>query len=130
MSMMIEIAETHPPQNGRKLGKVKTRSGQEFQIWPEKLAGLQVGQRYEVEVEQYEFNGRTNHKITKARPVKDAPSSPAPAVAATPDGREAERKFICDVLTAGVRSGSIAFDAPNLRGAVALLRALWRDVAA
>jgi hypothetical protein len=57
MTLTIEVAETHPPQNGRKLAKVKTKTGEEFGIWPDKLGALRVGQRYEIEVAENEFNG-------------------------------------------------------------------------
>ena len=35
--MIIEVAETHPPKTGKKLGTVKTADGQSFGIWPDKL---------------------------------------------------------------------------------------------
>jgi hypothetical protein len=51
-------------------------------------------------------------------------------LATAQDNGDAERRFVRDMLTAAVRNGAIAFNAPNLRGAaVAMLRALWRDVA-
>jgi hypothetical protein len=33
--------------NGRKLAKVKTRTGEEFGIWPDRLTAPEVGHRYE-----------------------------------------------------------------------------------
>jgi hypothetical protein len=130
MSLTIEVAETHPPQNGRKLAKVKTRTGEEFWIWPDKLGALRVGQRYEIEVAESEFNGRTYRKITKAKQVGAvAPAAPRATTTPANDGGDAERRFVCDMLTAAVRNGAIGFNASDLRGAVAMLRALWRDVA-
>ena len=57
--MIIEVAETHPPKTGKKLGTVKTADGQSFGIWPDKLSALRVGNRYEIEFDASEFNGRT-----------------------------------------------------------------------
>jgi hypothetical protein len=124
--MLIEIVETHPPQNGKKLAKIKTKSGEEFGIWPDKLGALRVGQRYEVEVEESEFKGRTYRKITNAKPA-NGHSQASPA---STSGGDAERRFIGDMLAAGVRSGAIPFNAADLHTAIAMLRALWRDVAA
>jgi hypothetical protein len=123
--MLIEIVETHPPQNGKKLAKVKTKSGDVFGIWPDKLGALRVGQRYEIEVEEKEFNGRMYRKITKAKPAGG--NGHAPAIAA--DHGEAERRFIADMLAAAVRSGAVKFAAADLRAAIATLRAVWREVA-
>jgi hypothetical protein len=125
MSLTIEIAETHPPANGRKLARVKTKTGEEFGIWPERLSTIRVGERYEIEVAENEFNGRTYRKITKAKPAGAA----TPAAAAQ-DGGDAERRFVGDMLAAGVRSGAIPFNVADLHTAIVMLRALWRDVAA
>jgi hypothetical protein len=70
--MLIEITETHPPQFGKKVGHVVAADGEKFEIWPEKLAGLQVGGRYDVDVAEREYNGRTIKKITKAPPANGA----------------------------------------------------------
>jgi hypothetical protein len=67
--MIIEVAETHPPKTGMKLGTVKTADGQSFGVWPDKLSGLRVGNRYEIEFDESEFNGRTYRKITKVQLV-------------------------------------------------------------
>jgi len=48
--MLIEIAETHPPQNGKKVATVVAAGGQTFEIWPDKLAGLRIGAQYDVDV--------------------------------------------------------------------------------
>jgi hypothetical protein len=125
MSLTIEIAETHRPANGRKLARVKTRTGEEFGIWPDKLSTLRVGQRYEVDVEESEFKGRTYRKITNAKPA-NGHSQASPATSTS--GGDAERRFIGDMLAAGVRSGAIPFNAADLHTAIAMLRALWRDV--
>ena len=73
--MIIQVAETHPPKTGKKLGTIKTASGESFGIWPDKLAALQVGGRYQIEFDENEFNGRTslqlNLKDIKAAGIPD-----------------------------------------------------------
>ncbi len=48
--MLIEVAETHPPQYGKKVATVIAKGGDKFEIWPEKLADLKAGAKYEVDV--------------------------------------------------------------------------------
>jgi hypothetical protein len=130
MSITIEVAETHPPQNGRKLAKVKTKTGEEFGIWPDKLPTLRVGQRYEIEVAESEFKGRTYRKITAAKPANGASTTAAVAraVGAAGTANEAERQFVLELLAAGVHSGAVSFAAADLQTAIAMLRGLWRDL--
>jgi hypothetical protein len=101
--MLIEIAETHPPQFGKKVATVVAAGGQKFEIWPEKLAGLQVGASYDVDVADREYNGRTIRKITKA--------TPATAPAAT-NGN-------------AVPSGEVKNDKAELYATTKMLRGLW-----
>jgi hypothetical protein len=149
MSFTIEVVETHPPQNGKKLAKVKTKSGEEFGIWPDKLGTLRVGQRYDVEVAENEFNGRTYRKITKATPAsapaaangKAAPSASTETFGSNSKGlsdltlplesfgaASEEMQFVRELLAAGVHSGGVTFAAADLRTAIAMLRSLWRDM--
>jgi hypothetical protein len=123
----IEVVETHPPQNGKKLATVKTKNGEQFGIWPDKLATLRVGQRYEIEVAENEFKGRIYRKITAVKPVNGASMTAAASAPAAGAANE-ERQFLRELLAAGVRTGAVAFSANDLRTAVAMLRALWRDV--
>ena len=121
--MLIEIAETHPPQNGKKVAKVIAKGGQEFEIWPEKLAGIQVGARYEIDVAEREYNGRTIKKITKATPANGAakPNGHAPT-ATTADG---EPEFVATVLAALIMKGEVANNKRQLFDATQMLRGLW-----
>jgi hypothetical protein len=74
MTFTIEVAETHPPANGKKLATVTTKTGEKFGIRPDKLGTLR------------------------------------------------------ELLAAGIHSGAVTFAAADLRTAIAMLRALWRDV--
>jgi hypothetical protein len=130
--MLIEITETHPPKVGKKVAKVVAAGGQEFEIWPEKLAGLQVGARYDVDVDEREYNGRTIKKITKATPANGAAkpagngrqdafgisAAPAPVTSGEP-------QFVATVLAALIMKGEVVNNKRQLFEATNMLRGLW-----
>lgn len=123
--MLIEVAETHMPQNGKKLAKVKARTGEEFNIWPDKLSVLNVGQRYEVEVEESEFKGRTYRKIIKVTPVPGTSTNGATAEKMC-RASDAEQAFVTTTLTALIRAGEVKNDKRALWETTQLLRQLWQ----
>jgi hypothetical protein len=124
--MLIEIAETHPPQYGKKVATVVAAGGQKFEIWPEKLAGIQVGAKYEVDVAEREYNGRVIQKITKATPVNGAArstaanghSAPAPVTNGEPE-------FVATVLAALIMKGEVQNNKRQLLDTTNMLRGLW-----
>jgi len=121
--MLIEIAETHPPGYGKKVATVIAKGGDKFEIWPEKLADLRIGERYDVDVAEREYQGRKIHKITKATPANGAakPNGHAPA-ATTADG---EPEFVATVLAALIMKGEVANNKRQLFDATQMLRGLW-----
>src|SRR5262249_49010740 len=121
--MLIEVTETHPPKAGKKVGTVVAAGGAKFEVWPEKLAGIHVGRRYEVDVEDREYNGRAIRKITKATPVNGAANGKAPASTATAAAGEPE--CVARVLAALITSGQVAGDKQSLWTATQMLRQLW-----
>jgi hypothetical protein len=125
--MLIEIAETHPPQNGKKVAKVIAKGGQEFEIWPEKLAGIQVGARYEIDVAEREYNGRTIKKITKATPANGAAAKPAAngSATGTTAHTDGEPAFVATVLAALIMKGEVANNKRQMFDATEMLRGLW-----
>ena len=100
--------------------------GQKFGIWPEKLAGLQVGASYDVDVADREYNGRTICKITKATPAT-APAAtngnavPSASTATTGD----ECLFVGTVLAALIGAGEVKNDKAQLYTTTKMLRGLW-----
>ena len=116
--MIIEVAETHPPKTGKKLGTVKTADGQSFGIWPDKLSGLRVGSRYEIEFDESEFNGRTYRKITKVQPVGGNASARS---------SDAEQQFVCSVLNAAITAGKLQLSSESLVAAIKTTRAAWAN---
>jgi hypothetical protein len=119
--MLIEVTETHPPKFGKKVATVVAADGEKFEIWPEKLAGLQVGTRYEIDVEERDYNGRTIRKITKAtpangaaKPVANGNGAPAPA--------NGEPEFVATVLAALIMKGEVLNNKRQLFDATEMLR--------
>jgi len=98
--VIIQVAETHPPKAGKKLGTVKTATGESFGIWPDKLASLQVGGRYQIEFDENEFNGRTYRKITKVHPAEAAEPSAAPTC-------DSEQQFVSALLNGAIAAGKL-----------------------
>jgi hypothetical protein len=133
--MLIEVARIEPPSGNRKVGKVTTVTGLDFEIWPDKLAALRVGARYNIEVAEREFRNKTYRKITKLLPVNGHSNghgtingTKAQIALAPPNpAHEAEWQFVRDLLAAGLSTSAVNFAAQDLRGAITMLRALWRD---
>lgn len=129
--MLIEVAETHPPQNGKKLAKVKSRSGQVFQVWPDKLSALQVGRRYDIEVAESEFKGRTYYNITKikpsAAPAEMGGDNHSQAGAASPSGAGGEEAFVRDLLVAFIEAGKIDPEQNRVITAINALRTAYQQ---
>jgi hypothetical protein len=79
--MLIQVAEKHAAGPGKKVATVVTTDGARLECWPEQLANLDIGGRYEVDVKDREFNGRTYRRIANASPVNVIAASiakPAP----------------------------------------------------
>jgi hypothetical protein len=128
MTTIIEITAIRPPKEGKKVATVVASSGQAFEIWPDKAAKLSEGARYEVEVEEREWNSRTIRKITKAKPADMAPAANGNArtipisTAAPPD---AELAFVSGLLNTFIAAGHVKLDARELIQATTTLRMLW-----
>jgi hypothetical protein len=120
--MLIEIAETHPAQVGRKSATVIAKGGQRFDVWPEQLADFRIGAKYDVDVSERTFKGRTYQSITKARPINGVARSNGAAGAAAADG---ESQFIGAVLAGLIAAGQVTNDRAQLYEATMMLRGLW-----
>ena len=124
MSTIIEIASIRPPKEGKKVATVVAGDGRSFEIWPEKAAPLKVGERYDIEVETREFNGRPIRKIVKAKPAAAANGSTnGHAKPSAPS--DAELMFVSSTLNAFIAAGKIGLDARELGQATQLLRLMW-----
>jgi hypothetical protein len=138
--MLIEVTEKHPAAPGKKVATVVAAGGAKFDIWPEQLAAIQVGGRYEVEVSDREYNGRTYRKITKATPYGSSDGGvTAAARARTGNGngngasyykptspQDSERMFTCSLLNAFIRAGRIEPNEDQITKAIEVLRRAYR----
>ena len=130
-AIVIEVARTEPPRNGKKLATVVTAAGETLGIWPDKLGNLAVGRSYRVEVEENEFKGRTYRKITKAQPVtgngNNAAAAPSLAEGSARPGDDGERAFVTRVLAASIVARAVECTQMGLTTAARMLRAVYRD---
>ena len=125
--MLIEIAETHPPGFGKKVATVIAKGGDKFEIWPEKLADLKIGARYEIDVAERSYNGRTIKKITKATPANGAaaPTGHSGQFAHSVSAPGGEPEFVARVLAALILKGEVQNNKRQLLDATEMLRGLW-----
>jgi hypothetical protein len=139
---VIEIASIRPPRDARKPGHVVDANGAAFECWPEKLNKLEVGQRYAVEVETREWQGRPIRKIIKAQPFADAARRDRTNVSdlktrshagqvsenysSSGTVLAAEQTFVASIVSAFIAAGKVDLDRGDLDQAVTLARALWR----
>jgi hypothetical protein len=143
--MIIEVAETRAAPAGKKIATIIAAGGTKFDCWPEMLASVEVGRRYEVEVESREWNGKTFQKITKATPVNGAAQAPAPTSTTKPmpytngnghagngnsyrrtDPVDSERMFVCAALTAFIKAGKVEPELGKVTNAVNVLRTAYQ----
>jgi hypothetical protein len=129
---VIEVASIRPPREARKPGHVIAADGAAFECWPEKLGKLQVGQRYAVEVETREWQGRPIRKIVKAQPADrratpgngHRPVKPTASETAQPQsGGGSEQSFVATVLCAFIAAGKVGLDADEIAAAIDTVRA-------
>ena len=125
MSTIIEIAAIRPPKEGKKVATVVAGDGRSFEIWPEKAAPLKIGERYDIEVETREFNGRPIRKIVKAKPAAATANGSTNGHAKPSAPCDAELMFVSSTLNAFIATGKIGLDARELGTATQLLRLLW-----
>jgi hypothetical protein len=120
----VVVGRRHP-------ATVVAAGGTKFQIWPEQLAQVQVGQRYEVEIAERVWQGRTLQSITKIMPYGNGDGAVAAAAAARTNGhnignssRNERQAFVRDVL-ALIRAGQVGNDKSHLYHATVMLTQLY-----
>jgi hypothetical protein len=131
---VIEVQAIRPPRAARSPGHVIGIDGASFECWPEKLGKLQVGQRYAVEIEEREWQGRPIRKIVKAQPAdrqvsRQVGGKPGQAdqvsrqVAAKPAPADPVQTFAVAVLCAFISAGKVGLDADEIAAAIDTVRA-------
>jgi hypothetical protein len=133
--MLIEISELHPAAPGRKTGTVVAAGGTRFSVWPEQLAQVQIGHRYDVEISERTWQGRTLQSITKITPYGNGHSTVA-AKAATRTAAVAAGKgfgisgldrqmFVQGLLVALIRAGQVGNEKTHLYRTTTMLMQLF-----
>jgi hypothetical protein len=138
--MLIEISELHPAPAGKKMASVVAAGGAKLECWPEMLSGFKVGSRYECEIQDREYQGRTFRRITKAVPY--AAGDPMVAVAAATrtvspaqrsngnschrSSKDNEQAFVCATLGAFIKAGKVEPELGKVTNAIAVLRAAYQ----
>ncbi len=125
-NILIEVLSIEPPAPGKKVAIVTTTTGAALEIFPEKMSELRPGARYNVELKEREFKGRTYRTITKidapnesAAPRQQSHPS-APVAAGTPE------QFCATLLAAYIRAGEIKLgDEKLLADTTSMLKRLW-----
>jgi hypothetical protein len=141
--MLIEISELHPAAPGRKTGTIVAVGGTRFSVWPEQLAQVQVGRRYDVEISERTWQGRTLQSVTKITPYGNGDSTIA-AKAATRTAAVApgngfgtastsgldRQMFVHGLLVALIRAGQVGNDKVHLYRTTTMLMQLYEHTLA
>lgn len=130
--MLIEVAETHPGAPG-KAATVVTASGDQLEAWPEVYGSIRVGGRYEVEVKDRDFKGKTYRKIVKVTPVNGAApvngtARPVPHESSgqIARGLDGEGEVVGRALAALILKGEVRYQQREIEAATRMLRDAWR----
>ena len=107
MSTTIQIATIELPAPGKKQATITAADGSKFKAWPDKLVGLEIGRRYEIEFTTSQFKGKDYHTIVKAYPA-DPVAGNGNGHADTPRTYPPnEQQFVTTLLAAFITSGQI-----------------------
>src|SRR5258708_15116309 len=92
----------------------------------EQLANFQVGAKYDIDVSERTFKGRTYQSITKATPANGAakPTTNGSATGTTAH-TDSEPQFVATVLAALVMKAEVVNNKRQLFEATNMLRGLW-----
>lgn len=125
--MLIDVTEIHPPKIGGKVCKIVAADGEHYQIWPEKLTGVDVGKRYEAEITERDYNGRTFKSIKSIVPAP----MPVPESQSTPVQKNCdasgEAEYVGRVLAALITKGQVV-ERSQIAAATEWLRKVWRQI--
>lgn len=136
--IQITVADTKPPAEGKKQGKVIDTTGKTWQVWADKLHLYQPGGTHLVQkFKTFEFQGKTYYTIEQATAVGGAAPAQASAVQAyvpppTPftSTSEVTRRmdiFICGIMN-NTASNEKLLDYPEneLVEKIQMLKRVWK----
>lgn len=131
---VITVAGIMPPAEGKKQGKIKDSSGESYNVWGDKIHNYQVGETYNVNYENNEFNN-TQFKLIKSFTHVSAqagqrrvdPRMPPPGN--MPPSNKDEHIFVCGALNNALSNPNVnpmAIATTEMVAFVNLLRQTWR----
>jgi hypothetical protein len=126
--MLIEVKELHDPKPGGKVARIVAADGERYEIWPDKLAGVAAGKRYDVEVTERQFNERTIKSIKKITPLNEQPELPLSGVNGShlAPAHAGEAEYVGRVLAALIAKGEITTN--QIPAFTMRLREVWRQI--
>jgi hypothetical protein len=104
--MLIEVTEIHPPKIGGKVSRIVAADGQQYEIWPDKLDGVAVGQRYEVDIKERQYNERVIKSIQKIMPAASPVAANSKRASPSPGEAEFAGRTIAALIIKGEISGN------------------------
>jgi hypothetical protein len=126
--MVIEVSEIHPPKPGGKVSRIVAADGERYEIWPDKLAGVAPGRRYDVEIAERQYNERTIKSIRKITPLAEKPKS-QPSTGEIPqlnrENHPGEAEYVGRVLAALIAKGEVTVN--QVPAYTMRLREVWRQ---
>src|SRR6188768_1077779 len=86
----IEVEYVNPPKEGKKKGSIKTKDGEYYGVWPDKLHLYAPGNTYTIQYESSEFKGKTYKDVKR---IVDAPATTAAKHATNGNGSTKSREM-------------------------------------
>jgi hypothetical protein len=137
MTIRITVASI---EQKPKRSVIVTPEGRRYGCFSEKMAtfGFELGGAYDIETTTHESGGMTLTNITKAKRI--AAETPSPSTASTNGNghhttasnsyrptapEDAERMWVCAVLTALIKAGKVGADKAELWKTTKILRNLY-----
>lgn len=126
----IEVRYADQPKAGKKQGTVKTKDGDVYGVWPDKLGLLRPGRRYRVEYKERQFEGRTFRTITKVDPAAEGETdtgSVDPLSSSDETGPNQEAEMVCRLVAAAIQSQQVEFNPTEIGRAMRMVQAVVRE---
>jgi predicted peptidase len=121
----IEVAYINPPGAGKKQATIKSKDGQLFGIYPEKMGEYRAGNSYEIEFKTRDWNNKKYYTIVNANQVSSSNGSSDSSAAVNPSqdrGHRIERQHAQKVALEFLTTIGVIGDGSNEGEAFALVQ--------
>ncbi len=129
----LTIAEIRWPAEGKDRGGVVGADGRKFGCFREKLGLFAVGNTYEIEVTDGQYQNVKSARLVAADAPSRQQAAPAPQANGSGNGyyrptspEDSERMFVCATLGALIRAGEVKNDKGQLFHTTQMLRLIWQ----